>query len=64
MAGDKNEGEGNKTAARHYNEKTTAFAQDKDRVQKAAEDAKSAVSGREAEDLKKAEKAGLNKAKH
>lgn len=64
MADDKNEGEGNKTAARHYNDKTTAFAQDKDRVKKAADQAKSAVSGKEGADLKKAENEGLSKAKH
>jgi hypothetical protein len=67
MTGDpkqKNEGEGNKTAARHYNEKTEAFASDKDRVAKAAEEAKQARSGPEKEALDQAEKTGLGKAKH
>lgn len=63
-SGEKNEGEGNKTAARNYNEKATAFAKDDKRVQEAANDAKKAVSGAEANSLKDAERKGLDKAKH
>jgi hypothetical protein len=62
--GEKNEGEGNKTAARHYNEKATAFAKDDKRVKDAAQDAKTALDGREGEALKDAERKGLDKARH
>lgn len=39
MAEDKNQGEGNREAARHYNEEAEKFAQS-GRVEKAARDAK------------------------
>jgi hypothetical protein len=62
-AGQKNEGEGNKTAARHYNEKTTAFAKS-GKVAGAAQRAQKAVDGAEGKDLRKAEKEGLKHSRH
>ncbi len=53
----RNEGEGNKTAAREYNQAQTAFAQS-GKVKPAAEAAKNAVNGSEKNDLKKAEEIG------
>jgi len=61
-SGQKNEGEGNKTAARHYNEKTTAFAKS-GKVDVAAKNAKKAVDGPEGKELRKAEKEGLKHSK-
>lgn len=51
----KNEGEGNKTAARHYNQATTEFAKS-GKAESGAEAAKKAVSGPERTDLEAAEK--------
>jgi hypothetical protein len=53
----RNEGEGNKTAAREYNEAQTAFAQS-GKVKPAADAAKKALDGSEKADLKKAEEIG------
>jgi hypothetical protein len=58
---DRNEGEGNKTAARHYNEKTEAFAKS-GRVEKGARDAEKAVEGDEARALEHAETVGKSHA--
>jgi hypothetical protein len=52
------QGEGNYEAARHYNEKTTAFASDQEKVDEAAEEAKAAIEGEEASELAAAEKKG------
>lgn len=62
-AGQRNEGEGNKTAARHYNEATTEFAKS-GKVDQKAQEARKAVDGKEGEGLRKAEREGLQKAKH
>jgi len=62
-SGQKNEGEGNKTAARHYNDKTTAFAKS-GKVDEAAKSAEKAVDGAEGKELRKAEKEGLKHSRH
>jgi len=62
-AGQKNEGEGNKTAARHYNEATTEFAKS-GKVDQKAQEARRAVEGKEGDRLRKAEREGLQKARH
>lgn len=62
-AGQKNEGEGNKTAARHYNDKTTAFAKS-GKVDAAAKKAEQAVDGAEGKELRQAEKEGLKHSRH
>ncbi len=62
-AGQKNEGEGNKTAARHYNEATTEFAKS-GKVDQKAQEARKAVDSKEGAGLRKAEREGLQKARH
>jgi len=52
-----NEGEGNKTAAREYNQRTERFAKS-GQVEKKAEEAKKALEGPEGEELASAEEAG------
>jgi hypothetical protein len=52
-----NEGEGNKTAAREYNQRTERFA-NSGQVEKKAREAKEAVDGDEAEELADVEAAG------
>lgn len=64
MARDRNEGEGNMTAARHYNEAATATAKNKDKVQRAANEAKKAVDGPDGARLRDAETKGKRKARH
>jgi len=59
----KNEGEGNRTAAREYNKEAREFARS-GKVEKSAEKAREAVEGDERESLKQAEKEGLKKARH
>jgi hypothetical protein len=59
----KNEGEGNRTAAREYNKDQRAFVES-GKVQKSADKARKAVDSDEADNLKKAEKEGLKKARH
>lgn len=61
--GQKNEGEGNKTAARHYNEATTEFAKS-GKVEQKAQEARKTVDGKDGEGLRKAERKGLQKARH
>jgi hypothetical protein len=63
MTNQRNEGEGNKTAARRFNKKERAFVKS-GKVEKAAEEAKRAVQSSEAESLKQAEREGLKKARH
>jgi len=58
----RNEGEGNKSAARSYNEKTRRFVES-GRVNKQAEAARKAVEGDEKEALRKAEEIGRSHAK-
>jgi len=61
--GQQNEGEGNKTAARHYNDATASFAKS-GKVDKAAKDAERAVDGPDGEKLRDAEKEGLKHSRH
>jgi hypothetical protein len=60
--GQANEGEGNKTAARNYNREQRDFVKS-GQVEKKAKEAEKAVSGPEAEALRKAERAGESKAR-
>jgi hypothetical protein len=53
----KNEGEGNKTAARHYNEATERFAKS-GKVEEKAREAKDALDGTEGRELAHAEAVG------
>jgi len=62
MTNQRNEGEGNKTAARRFNKKEREFVKS-GKVEQAAEEAKRAVEGSEAEALKQAEREGLKKAR-
>lgn len=62
-SGQRNEGEGNKTAARHYNEATTEFAKS-GAVDTKAKEARKAIDGAESDKLRKAEREGLAKARH
>jgi hypothetical protein len=57
MAEKTNQGEGNAEAAKQYNDDTRAFAES-GKVKPAAEDARRAVEGKEAEELKRAEAEG------
>lgn len=63
MTDDKVHGEGNYKAARDYDEAATAFARDKDRVEKAAEQAEDALDGDEAGEFERAEAEGRSHAK-
>ena len=56
-----NEGEGNKTAARHYNDATRKFVES-GKVDEAASKAKEALNGPEGEELRRAEAEGKAKA--
>ena len=58
-----NQGEGNREAARHYNEAQQEFAES-GKVEKAAQEAKKALDGPEAAKLKQAELDGLKPARH
>jgi hypothetical protein len=62
MANQKNEGEGNRTAARAYNEATKRFTQS-GRVEESGKAAKKAVEGTEKAELERAEKVGKSKAR-
>ncbi len=55
-----NEGEGNKTAAKHYNQATQKFVQE-GKVGPAAKAAEKAVDGPEGEELRRAEEIGKNR---
>lgn len=57
MTGKRNEGEGNRTAARHYDEATRDFVK-KGAVDEKAREAARAVDGPEGSDLKRAEREG------
>jgi hypothetical protein len=56
-----NEGEGNKTAARHYNEATQKYVES-GRVEQAAEEAAEALDGPEGDELRRAEEEGKSHA--
>lgn len=60
--GQKNEGEGNKTAARHYNKDQHDFVKS-GKVQEAAQNAEHAVEGAEGDELRRAEEKGRAKSK-
>jgi hypothetical protein len=62
MTDQKNEGEGNKTAARHYNKDQEDFVKS-GKVPKAAQAAKEAMKGAEGEELRRAEEEGRSKSK-
>jgi hypothetical protein len=55
--GQRNEGEGNKTAAREYNQETTEFTKS-GQVESKAREAKQAMEGRESDEMRKAEREG------
>lgn len=57
MAEDRNEGEGNRTAARHYNEKAGTFARS-GKVEEKAREAAKAVEDDAQGELKRAEEKG------
>ena len=57
-----NEGEGSRTAARNYNQKTRAFI-DAGKVDEAAEAAKEALEGDERDELADAEQRGKSRAR-
>jgi len=59
---DGNQGEGNRGAARAYNEDTTEFAQSGKAAEKAAE-ARRALEGPEGDELRRAEVEGKSRAK-
>lgn len=59
----RNEGEGNKSAAREFNREQKKFAQS-DKVKPAAEQAKRAIEGSEKQELERAERQGESKARH
>jgi hypothetical protein len=58
---DRNEGEGNKTAARHYNEKAERFA-NSGQVEDKAREAEEALGGSEGRTLERAEAEGKSHA--
>ena len=59
----KNQGEGNRTAAREYNKDTADFI-DSGKVDESAKKARKAIDGKEGEALKRAEKDGMKPARH
>ncbi len=61
MAEQRNEGEGNKTAAREYNQSQEAFVKS-GKVDQKAKDAAQAMDGDEAEDLDRAAREGRSHA--
>lgn len=62
MAGQRNEGEGNRTAARAYNEATKRFVQSED-VESKAREAQRDLEGPKGDELRRAEAKGKSKAK-
>jgi len=60
-SGLENEGEGNKTAARRYDEETRKFVES-GKVDPAASEAKKAIDGPEGEELRRAEKEAKSRA--
>ena len=61
-SGQKNEGEGDRTAARSYNEQQREFLKGVD-VERLADKAREAFEGSEGEELRRAEKAGKSRMK-
>ncbi len=64
QGGQPNEGEGNRTAARHYNAGALQSARNSGRTERQAEAAKRAVEGPEGAGLKRAMAAGKKPARH
>jgi hypothetical protein len=62
MGGQKNEGEGNRTAARQYNKDQQEFIKS-GKVEEAAKEARKAVEGDESGKLRRAEREGRSKAR-
>lgn len=60
---DKNQGEGNREAAREFNEAQQKFVRDKDRVARKSREAQQAVEGEERGELERAEREGKRHAK-
>jgi hypothetical protein len=58
---EENEGEGNRTAARNYNQRTREFI-DSGKVDEAARAAQAALGSEEREELEEAEEAGRSRA--
>lgn len=58
----RNEGEGNRTAAREYNEKTKDFVES-GRVDEAAKEAEHAIEGKERDELLRDEATGRSRAR-
>jgi len=59
---DRNQGEGNREAARRYNEAQRKFVES-GKVEKSAEEAKRAVQGKERAELRNAEEKGRSRAR-
>ena len=59
-----NEGEGNRTAARHYNSGAQQSAQNPGRTERQAQDAKRAIDSPEGDELERAEEIGKKPARH
>ncbi len=59
-----NEGEGNKTAARHYNQGAQQSAQNPGRTERQANEAKRAIDSPEGEELERAEEIGRKPARN
>lgn len=64
QGGQRNEGEGNKTAARHYNEAVQQSAQNPGKTRQLAEAAKRAIDSPEGDDLERAEEIGRKPARN
>lgn len=64
QGGQPNEGEGNKTAARHYNEGAQQSAQNPGRTERQAKEAKRAIDSPEGEELERAEEIGRKPARN
>jgi hypothetical protein len=60
---DKNQGEGNREAAREYNQQQQEFVRDEERVRRQADEAEKALEGGERESLERAEREGKRHAK-
>jgi hypothetical protein len=60
--GQRNEGEGNKTAAKEYNRETTEFAKS-GQVEGKAREAKQALEGKDGDKLREAEREGKSHAR-
>ncbi|MDY0873634.1 hypothetical protein [Dongia rigui] len=64
QGGQPNEGEGNRTAARHYNDAAQQAAQNPARTERQAQEAKRAIDSPEGDALERAEEIGKKPARH